>query len=191
MQNREALVCRIIYNWNRAQSILEESRYIQISLSLFRIDVTTLRSLSQNIRTQLRTLYRIVYLIYLRLLVSELKTVDTNSFSFSLFSILGTQSQGQCDITQSQSHDHISQNVSQMSYSLVVILELSDVSEVQYKEIIIIVSRSQKVNLVSFFFHFIFIFFSFIFYLFYFQNSGVRVRSDQSHQSHLMVWSQH
>jgi len=55
-----------------------------------------------------------------------------------------------------------------MSYSLVVILELSDVSEVQYKEIIIIVSRLQKVNLVSFFFHFIFIFFSFIFYLFYF-----------------------
>ena len=41
------------------------------------------------------------------------------------------------------------------------------------------------------FYFLIFILFSIYFHLFYFQNSGVRVGSDQSHQSHLMMWLQH
>ena len=51
--------------------------------------------------------------------------------------------------------------------------------------------RSQKVDLVSFYFLSYFYFLWFIFYFFYFENSGVRVRSDWSccHISHIShIW---
>ena len=51
--------------------------------------------------------------------------------------------------------------------------------------------RLQKVNSVSFIFFLFFIFLFDLYFIISIFNSGVRIRSDWSHQSHLMVWSQH